>query len=235
VTAEGSEDRILTISTRFGDVIVSKDADQCCSGSGWIQFGSNKMKVGSAGTLYASNEGVFAMKEGDIVIISIPGGARGMPPEYHVILINKGLFVDLASENSEFASEDGTFKVTRKGNELLFDLGFKNKKRKTAIYRDGGLYVGVHMVGKPASVPKDRCVSILNDVAFCGRYNREKASRDCSQAAIGKNLSMAITRKLYADSNLPFFTEDNFFTVCASICETGKYDARSARKLLCGY
>jgi hypothetical protein len=32
-----------------------------------IQFGSNKIEVGSSGVLYAPNKGVFPMKEGDVV------------------------------------------------------------------------------------------------------------------------------------------------------------------------
>jgi hypothetical protein len=117
VTAESSEDRILTVSTRFGDVIVSKDIADQCGCSGWIQFGSDKIKVGSAGTLYASNDGVFRMKEGDIVIISIPVGARGLPPQHYALLVKKEHLVDLTPESQDFVSEDGTFKVIRHGDE----------------------------------------------------------------------------------------------------------------------
>jgi hypothetical protein len=228
---EGADTPILTIATRYSEVVVFKDKGDCCAG--WIQFGTNKIKVGSAGTLYASNEGVFPMKEGDVVIISIPAGAKGVPPQYHVMLVNNNLFVDLSPE--EFATEDWTFKVTRKGNELLFDLGFKDRKRKTAVYRNGVLYVGADVVGTPATVPKDRCASILNDVAECGRISRERIPSDCSQNSIQESLPMSITRNLFADANLPVFKEDNFYAVCASICETDKYDSRSARRLLCGY
>ena len=76
------------------------------------------------------------------------------------MLVDENSFVDLLIA-SEFATEDGTFEVKRKGNELLFDLGFKEKKRKTAVYRNGVVYVGADVIGTPASVPKDRCASIL--------------------------------------------------------------------------
>lgn len=229
--AVSPEDPILMIATRFGEVAVFKDKGDCCSG--WIQFGTNKIKLGSAGTLYASNEGVFPMKEGDVVIISIPVGAKGMPPQYRMILVNNNLFVDLSAE--EFATEDWTFKVIRKGRELLFDLGFKDGKHKTAVYRNGVLYVGVDVVGTPATVPKDRCASILNAVAECGQIVRERVPNNCSQKSIQESLPMSITRNVVADVSLPVFKEDNFYIVCSSICETGKYDSRFARKLLCGY
>jgi hypothetical protein len=225
-----SEDYVLTVPTRFGEVAVIKDKSECCSGS--IHFGMNKIKVGSPSTLNASKESVFPMKEGDVVIISIPG-ARGLPPQYHVMLVNNDLFVDLSSE--EFATEDWTFNVARKGNELLFDLGFKDGKRKTAVYRNGVLYVGADIVGTPTTVPKDRCATILNNVADCGQISRERTPRDCSQNSIQESMPMSITRSLFSDANLPVFKEDKFYSVCASICETGRYDSRSARKLLCGY
>ena len=56
---------------------------------------------------------------------------------------------------------------------FMFDLGFDDKKKKTAIYRDGVLYVGVDLTGRIATVPKAQCVGILNDVAECGRRSRE--------------------------------------------------------------
>jgi hypothetical protein len=223
--------RSLVIATRFGDVFVSKDtADDT---AGWIQFGTNKVKVSSgADSFFASKEGMFPMQEGDIVIVSTPVGAK-MPWRYYVILVNRNSLVDLSS--GQFATEDWTFKVRRKGNELLFDLGFKERKRKTAVYRNGSLYVGADILGTPATVPKDRCAGILNDVAECGRISRERMPRDCSQQSIQEGLPMSITRNLFADANLPVFKEDNFYAVCASICESERYDSRVARKSLCGY
>jgi hypothetical protein len=232
-TAESSTDRVLTVSTRFGDVIVSKDAADQCGCSGWIQFGSNSIRVGSSELLFASNEGVFPMKEGDVVLISIPAGVRNIPDQYYAILVDKNRFVDLTSGNREFQTEDWTFKVRQKGNELLFDLGFKNGKRKMAVYRNGMLTVSAAAVGTPSAVPKDRCAVILNNVVECGKFNRGMQPRNCSQKSI--DIYKAIESEVVADSNLPIFKQENFYAVCASICETGKYDLRSARKLLCGY
>jgi hypothetical protein len=227
------EDYVLTVPTRFGSIIALKDKDDPCGCSGWIQFGSNRIKVSSgADSFYASNEGVFPMKEGDVVIVSTPVGGK-MPWQHYVILVNNGLFVELSPEG--FGTEDWTFKVRRNGNELLFDLGFKDGKRKTAVYRHGMLYTGVDVVGTPTTVPKDRCAGILNNVIDCGHLVRERTPHDCSQNSIQESLPMYITRSLFTDANLPIFKEDNFYTVCASICETGKYDSRATRKLLCGY
>jgi hypothetical protein len=116
------------------------------------------------------------MKEGDVLVVSVPVLAKGVPPSYHVFLVQENALTDLTSDSEKFGSADWTFKITRNGNELLFDLGFDDKKKKTAIYRDGVLYIGVDLTGRIATVPKAQCVSILNDVAECGRRSRDAYS-----------------------------------------------------------
>ena len=175
------------------------------------------------------------MKEGDVLVVSVPVLAKGVPPSYHVFLVQENALTDLTSDSEKFGSADWTFKITRNGNELLFDLGFDDKKKKTAIYRNGVLYVGVDLTGRIATVPKAQCVSILNDVAECGRRSRELTRDDCSQERIEEHSSAATSRRLFAESNLPVFTLDNFYRLCASICKSGTYEAAPARKLLCGY
>ena len=138
----------------------------------------------------------------------------------------------------EGRTSDHNIRVSVKGggcSGLMYDLGFDDKKKKTAIYRDGVLYVGVDLTGRIATVPKAQCVSILNDVAECGRERRKLAPDDCSQERMEEHSSGATSRRLAAESNLPVFTPDNFYRVCASICKSGTYEAASARKLLCGY
>ena len=226
VLPQTSEYTILTVKTRYGDVVIERD--------GWIRFRSNKLKL-ILPTLYATKEGIFSMKEGDVVVVSIPNLAKGVPPSYYVFLVQENALTDLTFENEKFNSADWTFKIKRNGNELLFDLGFDDKKKKTAIYRDGVLYVGVDLTGRIATVPKAQCVGILNDVAECGRRSRELAPDDCLQERIEEHSSAATSRRLFAESNLPVFTPDKFYRVCASICKSGTYEAQSARKILCGY
>ncbi len=227
-----SDNTILIVKTRFGDVVIERDPVD--NSSGWIRFRSTKIELRSAGTLSATKEGIFNMKEGDVLVLSVPAGAKGVPPSYYVFLVHENTLSDLTAE--AFDSADWTFKVTRNGNELLFDLGFDNKKRKTAIYRDGVLYVGVDLTGRIATVPKSQCVNILNDVAYCGQFNRKLAPNDCTKESVEAAYSSgAVSRRLFAESNLPVFTPENFYRVCASICKSGTYEALTARKILCGY
>ncbi len=230
--AQKSDDAILTIKTRFGDVVIERNPTDCCLA--WIRFRSSKLKL-ILPSLYATKEGIFSMKEGDVVVVSIPNLAKGVPPSYYVFLVQENALTDLTFESGKFNSADWTFKIKRNGNELLFDLGFDDKKKKTAIYRDGVLYVGVDLTGRIATAPKAQCVGILNDVAECGRRSRELAPDDCLQERIEEHSSAATSRRLFAESNLPVFTPDKFYRVCASICKSGTYKAQSARKILCGY
>jgi hypothetical protein len=71
------------------------------------------------------------MPEGDVVILSAPSGVRGDPPDYYIVLISKFTMVDLTNRK-EFTSEDGTFRATQRGNEIVFDLGYHNRTHRTA-------------------------------------------------------------------------------------------------------
>ena len=109
VLPQTSEYTILTVKTRYGDVVIERD--------GWIRFRSNKLKL-ILPTLYATKEGIFSMKEGDVVVVSIPNLAKGVPPSYYVFLVQENALTDLTFENEKFNSADWTFKIKRNGNEL---------------------------------------------------------------------------------------------------------------------
>jgi hypothetical protein len=71
------------------------------------------------------------VREGDVVVLESPSGARGPPPIYCAFLVNQERMFDLRSP--DFSSEDGTFEVMQKGNEIYFNLGFDKQRKKTAI------------------------------------------------------------------------------------------------------
>src|SRR4051794_37902201 len=93
----GASKEVLKVDTRFGPVVVVRAADDCCNGS--IQFRGQKIELASAGDIYATREGLFQMAEGDVVVISMPSGARGMPDGYFVLLVNDARMVDIAGKN----------------------------------------------------------------------------------------------------------------------------------------
>src|SRR5262245_47359812 len=96
------------------------------SGISWLNFAST-------GQIYASLEGVYKVKDGDLVVISSPSGARGSPPRYYALLVGQDRMTDLTG--SDFGTSDGTFKAVQRDNEVHFDLGFQKRQKKRAIDR----------------------------------------------------------------------------------------------------
>ena len=218
-------ENLAVVPTRYGEISVTKaDTKDCCTGH--IRYGTQKITIASAGELLVSLEGIYEVTEGDIVILSVPSGARGMPHTYYPLLVRPTQLVDLASP--EFGTADGTFKVTQKGNEIFFDLGFEQRKRKTGIYKDGALQVYSGALNR-ATLPQKECATVLNMLADCTRIV------DCSDSGIEDNFAMAGQRYFSALENMPVFKTDNFYKACASVCETKSQTPKQFRTMLCGY
>jgi hypothetical protein len=223
-TAALASDNILTIPTRFGPVSVDKDDSDCCVGS--VRFQSDQIELRSSGDLYAALEGVFQTAEGDVIILGVPSGARGMPDSYHVFLVSSVKIVDITPQDFD-VTEDGAFKASQSGNEIFFDLGWDNRKHKTAFYRAGVIYVGSNNAEVVTTLSKRDCADVLNELIACEQIT------DCSNVL--DYISMAVQRELNALENKPIFKADNFLRLCKSVCVQKKYNAAPARKLLCGY
>src|SRR6266404_2961442 len=93
------------------------------------------------------------VKEGDLVLISFPSGTRGPPPNHHVLLVDQEGMIDLTAPS--FGSSDGTFKAIQRGDEVHFDLGFEERRKKTAVYTNKTVTVDVHSLGPEAILPKN--------------------------------------------------------------------------------
>jgi len=72
-----AKETVAAIPTRYGDVTVTRDDPECCVGH--IRYGNQRVEIASTGQIYASLEGVYKVKEGDLVVISSPSEARGSP------------------------------------------------------------------------------------------------------------------------------------------------------------
>jgi hypothetical protein len=153
-----AKETVAAIPTRYGDVAVTRE-------------------------IYASLEGVYKVKEGDLVVISSPSGARGSPPRHYVLLVGQDGMTDLTGP--DFGTSDGTFKATQRDDEVDFDLGFQKRKKKSAIYKNGAVTVDIRSPGPGATLPKNECAAILNMVATCVRLP------DCNEGRIFNNFAMA--------------------------------------------
>jgi hypothetical protein len=219
--SKSAKETLVAIPTRYGNVTVTRDDSDCCVG--YIRYGNQQIEIVSAGRIYASLEGVYKVNEGDLVIMSAPPGARGSALGYHVLLVDQDRMIDLGGPDFKTS---GTFKAVQRGNEIHFDLGFQEKKKKSAIYKNGTVTVDFRS-GSPA-LPKHECAAILNMVVTCVRLP------ECNDERIFSGFAMA-GQHFRMLEEMPVFTTQNFYSVCTTICTTKSYVAKQARSVLCGY
>jgi hypothetical protein len=138
-----AKETVVAIPTRYGTITVTRDAEGCCVGH--ISYRDQQVEIVSVGSVYANLEGVFKVKEGDLVVISAPSGASGAPPSYYVLLVDQDRMTHLGG--SDFGTPDGSFRAIQRDDEVYFDLGFQEKKKKSAIYKNGSLEVAIRSPG----------------------------------------------------------------------------------------
>src|SRR6266446_8231361 len=220
-----AKETMAAIPTRYGDVTVTRDDAVCCVGR--IRFRDRLVELVSTGQFYASLEGVYKVKEGDLVVMSSPSGARGSAPRYYVLLVGQDGMTDLTGSN--FGSSDGTFKATQRDDEVHFDLGFQKRQKKRAIYKNGTVTVDIRSLEPEATLPKNECAVVLNMVATCVRLP------ECNEGRMFDKFATANQRYFNSLEEMPVFTSRKFYSVCTAICTTKSYVAKQARSILCGY
>ena len=220
-----AKETMAAIPTRYGDVTVTRDNPECCVGH--IRYGDQLVELASTGQIYASLEGVYKVKEGDLVVMSSPSGARGSPPRYYVLLVGQDGMTDLTG--SDFGTSDGTFKATQRDDEVHFDLGFQKRRKKRAIYKNGTVTVDIRSSEPQATLPRNECAAVLNMIVTCARLP------ECNEGRIVDKFATANQRYFNSLEEMPVFTSRNFYSVCTAICTTKAYVAKQARSILCGY
>jgi hypothetical protein len=220
-----AKETMAAIPTRYGDVTVTRDDPECCVGH--IRYGDQLVELASTSQIYASLEGVYKVKEGDLVVISSPSGARGSPPRYYVLLVGQDGMTDLTG--SGFGTSGGIFKAVQRDNEVHFDLGFQKRLKKGAIYKNGTVTVDIRSSEPQGTLPKNECAAVLNMVVTCARLP------ECNEGRIFDKFATANQRYFNSLEEMPVFTSRNFYSVCTAICTTKSYVAKQARSILCGY
>jgi hypothetical protein len=129
----------------------------------------------------------------------------------------------------DFRTSDGTFKVTQRDDEVHFELGFHDRRKKNTTYKNGTIAVDIREVGPEATLPKNECAAILNMVVTCARLP------ECTEGRILENFAVAGQRYFNRLEEMPVFTSRNFYRVCTAICTSKSYVAKQARSILCGY
>jgi hypothetical protein len=220
-----ANETVIAIPTRYGDVLVTRDDPVCCTGH--ITHRDQRMEIASTGRIYATLEGVYRVKEGDLIVISFQVEAGAPPATHHLFLVDQEGMTDLTVLG--FGSLDGTFKASQRDDEVYFDLGLREGKKKSAIYKNRTLAVHIRSLGAEAILPKSECATILNMVETCVRLPK------CNDERIFENFAMAGQRYFNRLEEMTVFTSRNFYNVCSTICTSKSYVAKRARGTLCGY
>jgi hypothetical protein len=221
-----AKETAIAIPTRYGDVTMTRDDPGCCIGH--ISYRDQRIEIKSAAPLYATLEGIYKVHEGDLVVISSRSGAIGSPARrYYVLLVGQDRMTDLTTP--DFQTSDGTFKVTHRADEVYFELGFQNRGKKSATYKNGILTVDIRGPEPHNTLPKKECAAILNTVVTCVRLP------ECSEVTIFESFAVAGQSYFNRLEEMPVFTSRNFYSVCTTICTSRSYVAKQARSILCGY
>jgi hypothetical protein len=204
-----AKETIAAIPTRYGDVTTTRDDPECCVGR--IRFRDQLIELASTGQ-YASLEGVYKVKEGDLVVMSFTSEARRFSPRYYVLLVGQEGMTDLTG--SDFGTSDGTFKVTQRDDEVHFDLGFQKRQKKRAIYKNGTVTVDIRSSEPEATLPKNECAAVLNMVVTCVRLP------ECNEGRIFDKFAIANQRYFNVLEEMRWLrlSEQNFRVDKWSLC-----------------
>jgi hypothetical protein len=211
----------VAIPTRYGNAVVTSDGSEmygCC----FINYRNQRIEFAPRSYL----EAAYKVKEGDLLVIGSQSMARGLPTGYSILLVSK----DGLTELSNFGSRtfDARSNVFQRGDEIHFDLGFKERKKVDAVYKNGAITMNARPAGP--TLPKKECTKILDMVARCVEMPR------CNGDGIFDHFAMAGQRYFtMLEDDMPVFKTENFYKVCTEVCK-GKSDAaNSAPGVLCGY
>ena len=128
------------------------------------------------------------------------------------------------------APRNSTFRFKQVGDEVQFDLGYENRRKKNAVYRNGAITVRLEAQSSSAILPKADCARVLNMAAECPQINP-----DCTDEAMGDKFAMAGQRYMDSLENKHVFSTEKFYQTCRQFCSSKTYSLQTARRLLCGY
>ncbi len=218
----------LEVQTRFGELTVLRNANECCGDK--INYRGHETRLElQPGTAFVSLFGVYRVKEGDIVVLEQSAGGSGTADYYSIYLAAEDQIIDLTPSdfNSWLAGRFG-IQVTQNGDEIDFDLGYEKRRRKGAIYRNGGLSVFFTVRMPDDVLPKDHCSAVLAMVARCARAER-------CEDDIELYGGMAGERYVTTLDDMPVFESGKFDRICREACATRTYSAAQTTRVLCGY
>jgi hypothetical protein len=209
-------DRIYTIKTELGIV-------QAIPGTTGLPPNTitvNGKKVFQSKEDYAFLYGSFRTPNYTAVLFGENAGGSATPVDTLYFLLLRSNREPTIVANKDFYSADGTMHIQQRKDDVVIDLGFEAKKRKTAVLQAGKIVVR-HATVNVSPMKIEDCKQVyeyasgeclqLRDLKFdCEHYGRHYMGNSGN--------SMGFIRGV---SNRPGFVDSALGAICVTTCKTG--------------
>lgn len=143
-----------------------------------------------------SFENIYHLRNSDVILINIFYGGSGTPPAY--------FFVELSNNQSAqvydiFSCNEGECLPTKKGEKIIVDLGFRDKKYKILTLQNSAQTIQIIHTKENESADTE-CSSLYDD--FYIPYVKNKQCKELSPETINAAYSLHAYQALEEDSRL---------------------------------
>lgn len=194
-----------SVTTKYGKLTVMKDSE---SNPELLCNGKIIMK-GEGG--YISIGQVFEMKDSAVVLIESNMGGSGTVSGYSFLTLKSN---SKPTTTDEFFSWLGEIQPKQKGDEIIVDLGYNEKKHEILTYKGGKISIKkLSTKGKQKTANEDDCNYLYNSI-----YTEYVKAQNC-EAEPEEVGGMSTARPYYAFNNDPRFNLKTFQNLARSSCK----------------
>lgn len=171
---------------------------------------------------YISIAQVFNMKRSAVALIDVNPGGSGTTSSYFFVTLRPNENPILTKD---FDSMIGEIAPKQKGEEIIIDLGYRDKKHEILTYKAGKITIQkTNTKGKHLPANEDDCNYLYNDI-----YSEYVKNQNCDLEP-EKVAGMATARAYYGFTNDPRLNLKEFQILAKSSCKKWNLIAYSAFK-----
>lgn len=155
------------------------------------------------------------------VLFGENAGGSGTPVDTLYFLLLRSNKKPMIITNKDFYSADGTMGIKQRRNDIVFDLGFEEKKRKTAMLTSGKVVVR-YAIAKVRPMKLEDCKQVY-EYASAECLQHKELKLDCNK--YGRNYmgdSGNSSGFIMGISHHPGFVDSALGNKCVKTCNTGK-------------
>jgi hypothetical protein len=201
------------IKTKFGTVRVIRGIPELPANTLTV----NGKEVFQSGGDYAFLYKSFQTSDYIAVLFGENAGGSATPVDTLYFLLLRPNKKPIIVANKDFYSADGIMIIKQKNNDVIFDLGFEGKKRKTAILTSGKVVVRYDTVGI-LPMELDNCKWLYET----SMNECIELKSDCDNARGYSGDCVATMTGITVLSNHPGFVSSALDDICVTVCKTGK-------------